>query len=227
MKRLLIICLAIVFLNTTSLIGQDWAHLKYGLLEVNLQQVDFSDFNQQSSSMNYPALASSMMEITGGWAVHDGRWRRTYALSFAQMRENPTETPRQVKYQQVGAMFGNSFSLVDPSSPWRIGPEVVLRFQGEQVTMVENRNVNSLQAATQVEFTKLTRFHTPIDLGFQVQRGFGLQQRNQSFLTLGVRAGYRLGHGEDWQVNSAVDIVGLEIRPGGWYTSLQLGMRLY
>ncbi|WP_020539152.1 hypothetical protein [Lewinella cohaerens] len=227
MKQFLLVCISLLFIGSSLLTAQEWDAIEYGTIGAHYQQLDFSAFNEQVKALGYPALEEEMVDITGGWTQHKGAWKTHFAFALG-INENFTGgNGPETKYQHAGFLWSTSYNLLNASGTWFVGPEIQILLQGEQMVLSGQDQAPSIGSAIDTEYTKLTRFGSPVDIGLNVHRAIKFSPNKPNFMIVGLRTGYRLDTDTSWQLDQAVDIRDSGINPGGFYAGLVIGIRLY
>jgi hypothetical protein len=200
-----------------------------GLLGLQYQQLDFADFNTQAQALGYPTLDDNLAEVYGGLMDNRGRWHNNYTAAFAWLDDGRSSaSDNSTRYQAIALQWGSGYNILSPSKPWFVGPGIRMSFRWEQVVLAEQGLVNSLSAAQQANYLKLTRFSGfQFDFNVAVRRAFLIDKVTGSVLVAGLQAGYRLGSGdEEWKVDQAVDFQNSGLRSEGFFVGFQLGFAI-
>lgn len=227
MKKLILLCTSLLFFGHSLLTAQAWDNIQYGTIGAHYQQLDFGAFNEQAKTLGYPALEEQMVDISGGWTQVNGAWKTHFAFVLGINESFTGGNGPETKYQHAGFSWGTSYNILNPSGAWFIGPEVQILFRGEQMVLSGQDQATGILSAIATEYTKFTRFSSPIDLGLNFHRAIKFSPNKPNFMVVGLRTGYRIDTDTSWQLDQAVDIRESGINPGGFYAGLLIGVRLY
>lgn len=227
MKKLILLCTSLLFVGHSLLTAQEWDKIEYGTIGAHYQQLDFGGFNEQAKALGYPALEEQMVDISGGWTQHKGAWKTHFAFMIGINQNFTGGNGPETKYQHAGFLWSTSYNFLRPSGAWFIGPEVQILLRGEQMVLSSQDQAANIGSAIDTEYTKLTRFGGPVDVGLNFHRAIKFSPNKPNFMVVGLRTGYRLDTDTSWQLDQAVDIRESGINPGGFYAGLLIGVRLY
>jgi hypothetical protein len=227
MKKLTLLYICLLFVGQSLLTAQEWDKITYGTFGAHYQQLDFGAFNDQAKALGYPALEEEMVDISGGWTQHKGAWKTHFAFVLG-INENFTGgNGPETKYQHAGFSWSTSYNLLNRSGAWFLGPEIQILLQGEQMVLSGQDQAPGIGAAIATEYSKLTRFGSPVDVGLNFHRALKFSPNKPNFMVLALRTGYRSDTDTNWQLDQAVDIRASGIIPSGFYAGFLIGIHLY
>lgn len=216
MKKIFFLGVSLFFLTTLS-IAQD----RVGYLSTRIQTLNFSNFNQQITDLNFAEMPTYVVESGVGGMFYNGRWMVRIVLA-AGSAENDIENTGDAfsRFRYGGFQLGNAFNILEPTSNWFLGPEVVWTSSLQQIHLAETAVSNNLISAAEINAMTLGRAANNLNVGLNFQRFLPNDEagNNSGGILLGVQAGYQLDNEMDeWRLNQAVAIENNGILTSGWF----------